>query len=135
SAARAQVIVTRPTPMGLLIKRLNKSSQNMSADAMNKLCGREWARSQGRGDVAGSWADGERAVKTYLTKNGIDASPLVAVDGTGRGERRGGGGVGGRGGGGRGGGERGRGRGGGAGGGGERGEGLAGAESVALRRV
>jgi serine-type D-Ala-D-Ala carboxypeptidase/endopeptidase (penicillin-binding protein 4) len=76
-------IATHISTMPVLIKRLNKSSQNMFAEAFSKTCGREYALANGRGDVPGSWADGQAAAKAFLAKYGIDAAPLVAVDGSG----------------------------------------------------
>jgi D-alanyl-D-alanine carboxypeptidase/D-alanyl-D-alanine-endopeptidase (penicillin-binding protein 4) len=79
----ATLLATHTSTMRVLIKRLNKSSQNMFAEAFSKTCGREFALANGRGQVPGTWSDGQAAAKAFLTKCGIDATPFVAVDGSG----------------------------------------------------
>jgi D-alanyl-D-alanine carboxypeptidase/D-alanyl-D-alanine-endopeptidase (penicillin-binding protein 4) len=83
SLPQLQVIATHDSHMPVQIKLLITNSQNMFAEAFSKAAGREFARRQGRGDVRGSWADGQAAAKAFLNKCGIDSSPFVAVDGSG----------------------------------------------------
>lgn len=83
AAAKAQVIGSRATLMSDVIKRVNKSSQNFMAEALDKLCGEAFKREPG-GDTSGtSWQAGERAAKAFLQRLGADPAPLRMTDGSG----------------------------------------------------
>jgi D-alanyl-D-alanine carboxypeptidase/D-alanyl-D-alanine-endopeptidase (penicillin-binding protein 4) len=69
--ADAQVIATHKTAMPDVMWRINKSSQNLFADAMFKLMG------------GGTWQGGSDAVHAFLKNAGIDDSRFKAVDGSG----------------------------------------------------
>jgi D-alanyl-D-alanine carboxypeptidase/D-alanyl-D-alanine-endopeptidase (penicillin-binding protein 4) len=81
--AKLDTLATRGTAMSDIVKRVNKSSQNFMAEALDKLCG-EAARRESGGDASGtSWEAGERAAKAFLTRIGVDPAPLRLVDGSG----------------------------------------------------
>ncbi|MGB7158716.1 MAG: D-alanyl-D-alanine carboxypeptidase/D-alanyl-D-alanine-endopeptidase, partial [Tepidisphaeraceae bacterium] len=69
--AGAQVIATHQSRMPDVMWRINKSSQNLFADAMFKLMG------------DGTWEGGSEAVHAFLKKAGIDDSQYRVVDGSG----------------------------------------------------
>lgn len=69
--ADAEVVATHKSAMPDVMWRINKSSQNMFADAMFKLMGN------------GTWAGGSDAVHAFLKKAGIDDSGYKVVDGSG----------------------------------------------------
>jgi serine-type D-Ala-D-Ala carboxypeptidase/endopeptidase (penicillin-binding protein 4) len=72
-----QLVAVHETAMNDVLRRINKNSQNMFAEAAAKLAGQEYARRQGR-EIAGSWMAGAEAVR-----NGIDHSGLHVTDGSG----------------------------------------------------
>jgi D-alanyl-D-alanine carboxypeptidase/D-alanyl-D-alanine-endopeptidase (penicillin-binding protein 4) len=83
ASAKAEVIATRGTTLADVVKRVNKSSQNFMAEALDKLCG-EAARREAGGDASGtSWQAGERAARAFLSRVGVDPSPLRMTDGSG----------------------------------------------------
>jgi len=83
AAAKADVIATRATLVSDVIKRVNKSSQNFMAEALDKLCGEALKHEPG-GDASGtSWQAGERAARAFLQRMGVDAGPLRMTDGSG----------------------------------------------------
>ena len=69
--AGANVIATHRSAMPDVMWRINKSSQNLFADAMFKLMGN------------GTWEGGGEAVHAFLKKAGIDDTHYKAVDGSG----------------------------------------------------
>jgi D-alanyl-D-alanine carboxypeptidase/D-alanyl-D-alanine-endopeptidase (penicillin-binding protein 4) len=69
--AGAQVVATHQSRMTDVMWRINKSSQNLFADAMFKLMGN------------GTWEGGSDAVHAFLKKAGIDDSQYRVVDGSG----------------------------------------------------
>ena len=69
--AGAEIVATHKSAMPDVMWRINKSSQNMFADAMFKLMGN------------GTWEGGGDAVHAFLKKAGIDDAHFVAVDGSG----------------------------------------------------
>ncbi len=77
-----RIIATHETSMSDVLKRINKNSQNMFAEAMSKALGREWMFRRGQ-SVPGSWKLGEAATKEFLWANRINAGSYVAADGSG----------------------------------------------------
>jgi D-alanyl-D-alanine carboxypeptidase/D-alanyl-D-alanine-endopeptidase (penicillin-binding protein 4) len=69
--------------MSDVIKRVNKSSQNFMAEALDKLCGEALRRDEGGRAPGTSWEAGERAARAFLVRIGVDAGPLRMVDGSG----------------------------------------------------
>jgi len=69
--AGAEIIANHRSQMTDVMWRINKSSQNLFADAMFKLMGN------------GTWEGGSDAVHAFLKKAGIDESGFVVVDGSG----------------------------------------------------
>ncbi|MDQ3440728.1 MAG: D-alanyl-D-alanine carboxypeptidase/D-alanyl-D-alanine-endopeptidase, partial [Planctomycetota bacterium] len=69
--AGAEIVATHKSTMPDVMWRINKSSQNMFADAMFKLMGN------------GTWEGGGDAVHAFLKKAGIDDAHYKAVDGSG----------------------------------------------------
>jgi PBP4 family serine-type D-alanyl-D-alanine carboxypeptidase len=65
-----------------VLARVNKNSQNLLAEGLCKLGGREFAKRQGK-DMPGSWKLGSDAAKAFFEKHGIDASKFVMDDGSG----------------------------------------------------
>jgi D-alanyl-D-alanine carboxypeptidase/D-alanyl-D-alanine-endopeptidase (penicillin-binding protein 4) len=65
-----------------IIGRINTNSQNFFAEAFCKLTGQAYV-ARARRYVPGSWADGERAIRAFLRKCGIDDRHLVVADGSG----------------------------------------------------
>jgi D-alanyl-D-alanine carboxypeptidase/D-alanyl-D-alanine-endopeptidase (penicillin-binding protein 4) len=65
-----------------IIGRINTNSQNFFAEAFCKLTGQEYLARQGQ-PVPGSWADGDRAIRAFLRRNGIDDRQMVVADGSG----------------------------------------------------
>ncbi len=76
------IVATHTTTMPEVLWRINKSSQNLFAECMCKLSGQVYDKKQGN-DHPGSWAGGERAIRAFLKKNGIDDSKLKVADGSG----------------------------------------------------
>lgn len=75
-------LAVNSTTMAEIMRRINKNSQNLFAEAMCKMQGRDWKFSHGR-DEAGSWAAGGEAIHDFLRRNRIDDSHYVLVDGSG----------------------------------------------------
>jgi len=79
----SKIVAVHESKMSDVMWRINKSSQNLFAEAMCKMLGREWSKKTTHTDVPGSWSSGGEAVKAFLTRNGIDTSKYVIVDGSG----------------------------------------------------
>ncbi|HEX8525214.1 MAG TPA: D-alanyl-D-alanine carboxypeptidase/D-alanyl-D-alanine-endopeptidase [Tepidisphaeraceae bacterium] len=77
-----KIIATHETRMSDILARINKDSQNMFADAVYKLSGRE-TLARKKIDAPGSWSNGAIAVRNFLNKNKIDATHYASVDGSG----------------------------------------------------
>ena len=71
----ATLVATHRTTMKEVLFRTNKNSQNMFAEALAKIAGSAFGGT--------SWANGEKAIRTFLGQRGIDASQVVAADGSG----------------------------------------------------
>jgi serine-type D-Ala-D-Ala carboxypeptidase/endopeptidase (penicillin-binding protein 4) len=65
-----------------VLARVNKNSQNLLAEGICKLAGREHAKQAGK-DEPGSWKLGSDAAKAFFEKHGIDSSKFVMDDGSG----------------------------------------------------
>lgn len=79
---RVELIAVRRSPMPRVINRLNKSSQNLFAEAFCKLLGKDYNKRNGSG-AAGSWEAGSKATHEFLRSQNIDDSHFVMVDGSG----------------------------------------------------
>lgn len=77
-----RVVALHATAMSDVLSRINKNSQNLFAEAMCKMQGRDWNLAHGR-DEPGSWTAGGEAVHDFLRRHGIDDSHYVLVDGSG----------------------------------------------------
>jgi len=82
TAPDSRIISVHETAMTDVMWRINKNSQNLFAEAMCKLQGRDWALAHGRNEP-GSWALGSEAIHDFLRRNKIDDSQYVLVDGSG----------------------------------------------------
>jgi D-alanyl-D-alanine carboxypeptidase/D-alanyl-D-alanine-endopeptidase (penicillin-binding protein 4) len=76
-----QTLATHGTSMADLLKRMNKSSQNFFAEALDKLTGQ--ATTVADAENLTSWQRGERGARSFLERNGIDANALRMADGSG----------------------------------------------------
>lgn len=77
-----RVVAVHQTTLPDVLSRVNKNSQNLFAECLCKLIGQEFAAREGR-RVPGSWADGERAIRAFLRRSGIDDRALALADGSG----------------------------------------------------
>ncbi|MBI4578174.1 MAG: D-alanyl-D-alanine carboxypeptidase/D-alanyl-D-alanine-endopeptidase [Planctomycetes bacterium] len=75
-------VATYETPIVDVLSRINKNSQNLFAECLCKMTGREWKARHGR-DVPGSWANGSEAIRAFVRRCGIDDRSLVVADGSG----------------------------------------------------
>lgn len=78
-----RIVAVHETAMPDVLDRINKNSQNLFAEAISKAMGREYVLRRDGRSVAGSWALGEEATRTFLTRYGINAGQYVAADGSG----------------------------------------------------
>lgn len=78
----AKIIAVHETSLSDILSRCNKNSQNLFAESLCKMAGREHEARRGN-NVPGSWENGGRAIREFLRKNGIDDTALVAIDGSG----------------------------------------------------
>lgn len=76
---RLEVLAVHNTKLADAIKRMDKDSQNLFAEAFDKLAGHDYAK----GKEPGSWALGFEAVKSFLKHNHISTQGLNMVDGSG----------------------------------------------------
>jgi D-alanyl-D-alanine carboxypeptidase/D-alanyl-D-alanine-endopeptidase (penicillin-binding protein 4) len=82
--ANAQIIATHESRLTDILKRINKNSQNLMAEAAAKLTGQQYLATQGyRGP--GSWEAGDTAIRAFLVRSGVDATGFHAQDGSGLG--------------------------------------------------
>lgn len=77
------IVAVHETLMSDILGRINKQSQNMFAEAMSKLAGRDYLLEKTGQFVPGSWEAGSDAVKDFLSRLKIDHSGLVVADGSG----------------------------------------------------
>ncbi len=71
------------TPLRDVLNRVNRNSQNMMAEGLAKLNGRDYLRARGKASARGSWETGHRAAVHFLRGLGIDPDAVVAADGSG----------------------------------------------------
>jgi D-alanyl-D-alanine carboxypeptidase/D-alanyl-D-alanine-endopeptidase (penicillin-binding protein 4) len=76
------IVAVHETSMTDVMWRINKHSQNLFAEAICKLQGRDWNVAHGK-DEPGSWASGGQAIRDFLHRQKIDDSKYVIVDGSG----------------------------------------------------
>jgi len=81
--AKPVLIATHSTRLADILRRLNKSSQNFMAEALDKLSGERLRQSQPNAVHGTSWEAGAQAARLFLTSHGIDAATLVMADGSG----------------------------------------------------
>jgi D-alanyl-D-alanine carboxypeptidase/D-alanyl-D-alanine-endopeptidase (penicillin-binding protein 4) len=79
---RDRIVAVHETNVRDIIGRINTNSQNFFAEALCKLTGQAYAAKRGR-QVPGSWGDGEKAIRAFLRRCGIDDQHLVVADGSG----------------------------------------------------
>jgi D-alanyl-D-alanine carboxypeptidase/D-alanyl-D-alanine-endopeptidase (penicillin-binding protein 4) len=79
----ANVVSVHVTSMRDVLWRINKSSQNLFAEAMMKYQGRAYAAEHGRSGEKGSWQNGAEAVRAFLRRERIDESGYTFIDGSG----------------------------------------------------
>jgi D-alanyl-D-alanine carboxypeptidase/D-alanyl-D-alanine-endopeptidase (penicillin-binding protein 4) len=77
-----KVVAVHETSMPDVLWRINKSSQNLFAEAACKYLGRQFRADNGV-DEPGSWKSGADAVAAFLKRNDIDTNGLVVADGSG----------------------------------------------------
>ena len=77
-----RIVAVHETRLADVLKRIDKESQNLFADALAKLQGRAWDRQHGQ-DNPGSWRAAGPAVHDFLKRMEIDDSKYVFVDGSG----------------------------------------------------
>jgi PBP4 family serine-type D-alanyl-D-alanine carboxypeptidase len=78
------IATTTSAPMALLIKRVNKTSQNFVAECLAKESGERYRQQRGADFTGASWQAGEAAARAFLTRNHIsDAEVFRAADGSG----------------------------------------------------
>lgn len=78
-----RVVAVHETSMPDVLRRINKNSQNLFAEAISKAMGREYALRRGGESVPGSWALGEEATRDFLRRHYVNAGQYVAADGSG----------------------------------------------------
>jgi D-alanyl-D-alanine carboxypeptidase/D-alanyl-D-alanine-endopeptidase (penicillin-binding protein 4) len=77
-----RVVAAHETSMADVLARIDKNSQNLFAEALCKMQGRDWNLAHGR-DEPGSWRAGGEAIHDFLRRHGIDDSRYVLIDGSG----------------------------------------------------
>lgn len=77
------VLATHRTPIGDVLQRAGKNSQNLFAECLLKRVGFERARRLGQSHPQGSFALGAAAVETMVAEAGINTANLRVVDGSG----------------------------------------------------
>ena len=80
--AADKVVATHETTFADIINRINRNSQNLFAECMDKAVGNAYFTLKGDAGP-GSWAKGETAVKAFLRSYKIDDKALHAADGSG----------------------------------------------------
>jgi D-alanyl-D-alanine carboxypeptidase/D-alanyl-D-alanine-endopeptidase (penicillin-binding protein 4) len=78
-----QVVAVHETPLRDAIRRLNKNSQNLFAEAFAKYLGRAYDAERGNPAARGSWASGALAVKAFLRRQGVNDADYTLADGSG----------------------------------------------------
>jgi len=78
-----QLVAVHKTSLRDILKRINKNSQNLFAEALCKYQGQAFEREGGRTNARGSWENGEAAVKAFLQRIGVDPARYTIADGSG----------------------------------------------------
>ncbi len=90
--ASLTVLGQRNTPIGDVLSRIGKNSQNLFADCLLKRTGCAWEQQRWMAvsteaptaqQPQGSWSAGARAVMESMTQAGIDVNGMVVADGSG----------------------------------------------------
>lgn len=76
-------LTIRRTPIGDVLHRCGKDSQNLFAEALLKRAGYAWSLRTGQTVPVGSWANGTLAVQDMMKRVGTDLTGFQAVDGSG----------------------------------------------------
>lgn len=77
------VVGRRRTPLGDVLCRSGKDSQNLFADCLLKRAGYAWAKRRRLPVPQGSWITGSRAILDTLHQAGINSTNLAIADGSG----------------------------------------------------
>jgi D-alanyl-D-alanine carboxypeptidase/D-alanyl-D-alanine-endopeptidase (penicillin-binding protein 4) len=77
-----KIIAVHQTRLDELLPRINKNSQNLLAEGLCKLLGRDYDMQRGI-DRPASWGSANEAIRAFLRKCKIDDSHLVYTDGSG----------------------------------------------------
>ncbi|MEQ9453540.1 MAG: D-alanyl-D-alanine carboxypeptidase/D-alanyl-D-alanine-endopeptidase [Phycisphaeraceae bacterium] len=77
-----RVVAVHESTMDEVLKRTNKPSMNLFADALMKAAGLAHQRANDR-PYPGSWLSGRRAVEAWFEEEGIESIGLVIADGSG----------------------------------------------------
>jgi len=77
------IVATHETPLGEVLARCNKSSQNLFAECLLKTLGYHHGRSPGESPPVGNWTTGRMAVRQFLMKAGLPPHECVIDDGSG----------------------------------------------------
>lgn len=80
--AEGKTVAVHESRIDDVLARINKPSQNLFAEMLCKVTGRDYHLQQGT-DEPGSWLNGKEAIKAFLEKAKINAHPLVVGDGSG----------------------------------------------------
>ncbi|HEY1687114.1 MAG TPA: D-alanyl-D-alanine carboxypeptidase/D-alanyl-D-alanine-endopeptidase [Tepidisphaeraceae bacterium] len=78
-----QIIAVHETRLADAIRRMDKDSQNLFAEAFSKRVGHWYAIHNLHQNLPGSWELGAQAVRSFLSRNGIDTANFHMVDGSG----------------------------------------------------
>ena len=78
----AAIVATHETAMADIMWRIDKSSQNLFAECLCKLAGQAYDAEHGRLGPA-SWSSGERAIRAFLQRYGVDDNGFAFGDGSG----------------------------------------------------
>ncbi|RME40152.1 MAG: D-alanyl-D-alanine carboxypeptidase/D-alanyl-D-alanine-endopeptidase, partial [Planctomycetota bacterium] len=81
--SRLTVVARWRTPIGDVLKRIGKNSQNLFAECLLKRTGYAFAKAAGDPRPVGSWSNGQRAVQSVLAAAGVDPKGFSIADGSG----------------------------------------------------
>ncbi len=78
-----EVVAIHRTPIGDVLARVGKNSQNMFAECLMKRMGYEHAEKSGAKRPVGSWKSGAAAVEAFLDRHEIERAGLIVDDASG----------------------------------------------------
>lgn len=78
--ASAVKLTPAATSLFEIMPRINKNSQNLFAEALSKMLGRDAQHSM---NAVGTWPSAETAIRTFFAKHNIDAAGFNLADGSG----------------------------------------------------